>query len=188
MLIDFENAAKLLSPIFTVLVGGFLKRYFEDKPRLISYVSHSANVSLNDEGGNRVCTHSIVVRNTGKRPTYNVRIGHHFLPQGFQVSPPVAFNVNPGPNGSAEILLPVLVPNEQITITYLYLPPLTFQGVNGTTKSDDGFATIIKALPRPQSPKWFARLMWFLALVGASTIVYVITVLVAHYLRINPAS
>lgn len=76
------------------------------------------------------------------------------------------------PQGSSEIVFTVLVPNEQVTISYLYYPPLLFTGVNAYTKSDEGMAKIVNAIPTPQPPWPTIWVAGTLMSVGASTVLY----------------
>ncbi len=71
-----------------------------------------------------------------------------------------------------EIVIAKLVPEEQVTISYLYFPPLVFGEIHAYTKSDEGFAKILKALPTPQYPKWVSHLIWSLVFIGAIAVVY----------------
>lgn len=172
MSFDLEVIAKLLAPMIAAVIGAVVKRYFEAKPKLITYLVHSSAIPLNDEKNTQVNTHCIVVRNAGKKTAHNVRIGHSFLPKGFQVFPPLSHTVLENTNGSAEIVIPTLVPNEQVSISYLYFPPLTWNQVNSYTKSDEGLASVINAIPTPQPPRFVVAIVWLLMFLGASTLVY----------------
>lgn len=169
---DLEVVAKLLSPLLAALIGAIAKRYFEAKPKLVSYLVHSSAIPLNDEANTQINTHSIVVRNAGKKAAHNIRIGHNFLPKSFQIYPPVSHTILPGPNGAAEILIPALVPNEQVSISYLYFPPMSFGQINAYTKSDEGLAQIINAIPTPRPSKLVVAVLSVLLFIGASTVAY----------------
>lgn len=120
-----------------------------------------------------VHTHAVVVRNTGKKSAHNVRIGHEIFPPSYKVFPPVGHELEYGDYGlSAEIVLPVLTPSEQVTISYLYFPPLTFNRVNSYVKSDEAMAKTIAMIPTAPWPRAAVWLLWFVLFVGASTIVY----------------
>lgn len=80
------------------------------------------------------------MRNAGRLTANNVRIGHNFLPESFQLYPPVAHSVEQIPNGGADILIPTLVPGERVTISYLYYPPVFWNHINSYAKSDEGLA------------------------------------------------
>jgi hypothetical protein len=64
------------------------------------------------------------------------------------------------------------VPKEQVSITYLYFPPLLWNQVNSYTKSDEVLASVINVIPTPQPPRFVVVLVWLLMFVGASTLVY----------------
>ena len=86
-------------------------------------------------------------------------------------------------DGSKEIVIPTLVPSEQITISYLYFPPLTVAQVNGGIKSDQGFAHQIPVLLQRQYPKWFNILAIALFLFGLSFALYLAYEGVLHLIR-----
>ena len=175
--IDFEAFIKLLSPLVVAIIGFIAKNYFEGKPKLITYLVHSIahpmppNPSTGQLPGD-VHTHTIVVMNTGKKTAHNVRIDHAFFPISYVLTPPKNHTVTHGQGSSAEICIPVLVPNEQISISYLYFPPITWSQINGWVKCDDGLAKSIQVIPSTPPPKPLLWLLWTLMFIGASTVVY----------------
>lgn len=169
--IDIDVVGKLLAPILTAIVGFFAKRHFEARPKLITYLVHASAIPLEDEKKTNVNTHSIVVRNSGKRTAHNVRIGHNFLP-AFQIHPQLAHEVVRGANNSAEIVIPTLVPGEQINISYLYFPPDVWSQVHSYCKSDEMAAKYINIIPAAQLNKLQLAAIWSLLFIGASTLVY----------------
>ena len=104
------------------------------------------------------------------------------MPEHFQLYPAIAHTVERNPGDIAEIIIPKLVPNEQVTISYLYFPPVLWNQINAYTKSDEGFAKIMSVLPTPQYPKWIYRGLWFLMLVGAVALIYLIVELMLKFL------
>ena len=169
--INIDVIGKLLAPIITAIVGFIAKRYFEARPKLITYLVHASAIPLGDEKNTNVNTHSIVVRNAGKKTAHNVRIGHNFLP-AFQIYPQLAHEVVRGPNNSAEIIIPTLVPGEQINISYLYFPPEVWGQVHSYCKSDEMTAKYINVIPAAQLNKLQLSVIWALLFVGATTLVY----------------
>lgn len=182
MPISLEIMAKILSPLIAALMGVVTKRYLEARPRLITYLVFASAIPLPGQQNAQVNTHAIVVRNTGKKTAQNVRIGHSLLPPSYQIFPPVTYNVVNVPNGAAEILIPTLVPNEQVSISYLYFPPVTWNQINSYIKSDECLAKVIKVIASPQVHKAVAFLFWLLAFVGASTLIYWLFFVVAGWL------
>ena len=147
---ELDTIAKLLAPIATAIIGFLVKKYLEARPKLITYLVHASAIPLHDDKNTEVNTHSIVVRNAGKRTAHNVRIGHNFLPKSFQLYPQLTHNIVEGDNGAAEILIPTLVPDEQVNISYLYFPPDTWHKVNSYCKSDEMSAKYINIVPSLQ--------------------------------------
>lgn len=169
---DLETIAKLLSPVITAIVGFLVKKYLEARPKLITYMVHASAIPLHDEKKSEVNTHSIVVRNAGKKTAHNVRIGHNFLPKSFQLYPQLTHEIISGDNGAAEILIPTLVPDEQVNISYLYFPPDTWHRVHSYCKSDEMSAKYINIVPSPQLNRLQTTALWLLLFIGASTVVY----------------
>ena len=122
-----------------------------------------------------------LLRNSGRRPATNVRLAHPYLPD-FNVFPSVGYRVENLPGGGREIVMPTLVPNEQVTISYLYFPPTTWKQINGPVKSDEGLARVLQVLPTEQYPMWFNRLAAGLILIGLIALVYVLFVIMGRLL------
>ncbi len=183
MTIDWDLVAKVVAPTIAAFVGAFINRAIENRPRLVSWLGHTSSVTLraNPQSPLQVNTHAVVVRNTGRKPAKNVRLGHFVLPD-FQVWPDIVHSVVQLPGGGQEILIPTLVPGEQVTVAYLYFPPLIFTQINSYTKSDDGFAKIITVLPTPQWPRWAQLLVWVLLVIGVGAIAYVLVYLIGRVL------
>lgn len=137
-------------------------------------LGHTSAFSVRGNPPVPVHTHAIVVRNAGRATANQVRIGHHFLPENFQIHPPVPHTVERAPNGSGEIIIPKMVSAEQVTISYLYFPPLLWSQIHAYTKSDKGFAKILTVLPTPQFPKWVSSLLWALIFVGVVSLLYLV--------------
>lgn len=171
-MIDLETAAKIFSPILTLIVGAALKHYAERKPKLFSYIGHVSAFTLQDEQKSSVFTHSVIVRNAGRRSAVNVRLGHHFLPVNHRIDPQVNYKIEINPEGAAEIVIPTLVPSEQVTISYLYFPPKTWNQINSYTKSDEGYAKIVNVIPVPQPSAPVLWLIRALIFIGASFVIY----------------
>lgn len=168
---DIDLALKISSPLITVILGAVVKFYTESS-NVISYVGHVSVFSLQDENKTKVFTHSIIVRNAGRKTANNIRLGHNILPENINIYPEIQYKIEATPSGSSEIVLNSLVPKEQVTISYLYFPPITWDKINTYTKSDDGLAKIIKVIPMPQPAKWSLILAWFLIFIGASVSLY----------------
>ena len=180
MPLDAETIARIVGPLLSLLVAGIIRRYSEARAKIVSFIGHVSSFTLQNEQRTIVHTHSVVVRNAGRKAAHNVRLAHIVLPQNVTVFPPVQYTIERNPEGASEIVIPVLVPKEQITISYLYFPPLTWDQVNTNTKSDEGFAKILNVIPMPQPPKAILALVWSLVFVGASFVFYWLVRLAAY--------
>lgn len=169
--VNIDAIGKLVAPIVTAIFGLIAKRYFEAKPKLITYLVHASAIPLGDEKKTNVNTHSVVVRNAGKKTARNVRVGHNFLP-AFQIYPQLAHEIVRGAGNSAEIIIPTLVPGEQISISYLYFPPDVWSQVHSYCKSDEMTAKYVNVIPAAQLNKFQLSIIWTLLFLGATTLVY----------------
>jgi uncharacterized repeat protein (TIGR01451 family) len=170
MVIDWGVAvAALIAPLIAFLLNERLR------PKLITWYVHSSAVDVHPNPGQTLTFHhhAIVVRNNGRRTANNVRLGHYFLPASFSVFPAIPHTVNPPGGGvNAEIVFPTLVPGEQVTITYLYFPPLIWSGVNSYIRSNEGMGRLVSVIPAIQYPRWVVRIIGFLLFLGFATALY----------------
>jgi hypothetical protein len=180
--IDWELVVKIAVPLGALVLGKCLDRILSNKPKLISYIGHVSTFTLQGEQAARVFAHSVVLRNTGRVAAENVRVGHYVLPN-YQLQPPIAFDIIKAPTGESEIHIAKLVPGEQVTISYLYFPPLTWDRVNAYTNSDAGPAKVLSVIPTPQPPRSLRLIMWALVLVGALTIFYTLATILLYVIR-----
>ena len=180
---DLDVVAKLIAPVITAIVGFLVKKYFESSPKLVTYLVHASAIPLHNESNTSINSHSIVVRNAGKKTANNVRIGHNFLPKSYQLHPQLTHEITDGPNETAEILIPTLVPNEQVNISYLYFPPVTYNQIHSYCKSDEVSANYINIVPSPQLNKMQTVALWSLLFIGASTLVYWCVILVWEWVQ-----
>lgn len=170
---DWQVIATISAPLIALVVGGVIERAIASRPKLITYLGHVSAHRFHQQDGTigDVYTHSVVLRNSGRSPVTNVRLAHPYLPS-YNIFPDVAHEVIDLPGGGREILIPTLVPGEQVTISYLYFPPVTWNQVNGQVKSDNGFAKVIQVLPTQQYPRWFNLLALSLMVLGGIVVVY----------------
>lgn len=175
VIIDWDLVLRIAMPLVALIVGVALNKAVEDRPGLVTYYGHTSAHVLKDPAGQRpdiqIHTHSVVVRNSGRKTATNVRVGHIFLPD-FNVFPPVKHDVEYFASGAADIVFPTLVPKEQVTIGYVYFPPVIFNQINTNVKSDEAIARVLDVLPTPQPARWLVRVAWMLAFVGFVTVLY----------------
>jgi hypothetical protein len=182
MTLDSETIARIVGPLLSLIVGGIIKHYSEARAKVVSFIGHVSSFTLQDEKRTIVHTHSVVVRNAGRKAAHNVRLAHRVLPVNVTIYPPVQYSIEHNPEGASEIVLPVLVPKEQVTVSYLYFPPLTWDQVNASTKSDEGFAKILNVIPMPQPHKAVLTAVWALVFIGTSFVFYWLIRLSAYVL------
>lgn len=186
MNIDWTIVATIAPPLLAVFIGVWLNRWFENRPKLVVYYGHVSEFDIKPQEEEqqefRVHTHAIVVSNTGNRPAKNVRVGHAFLPTNFKVLPIINHHVEDLPGGGKEIVFPNLVPKKQVTISYLYYPPLTWNQINTHVESDEGSAKVVEVLLTPQISKRIQKLLILLILTGATTVIYIIYLVLKNVL------
>jgi hypothetical protein len=119
--------------------------------------------------------HDVIVRNSGKLPAKNVRLGHAFLPD-YIVIPNTKYEVTNLAAGGKDISFPVLVPYEQITVSYLYYAPTTYQSINTYVKSDEGLAKVINVIQAPSYSQWQKAIIYVLLFIGSWTSVYLVII------------
>lgn len=178
MNIDWNAVSNIAGPIIALFVGVWANRRFENRPALISYFGHVSSFRHTPPGGQPlvVHTHSVVLRNAGRRAATNVRLSHIVLPD-FNIWPAVAYHMEDLPAGGRDIVIPTLVPGELITISYLYFPPVTVDQVNAGIKCDQGFAHPIPVLLQRQYPRWFnaiARVLLLMGLISGFYLLYLV--------------
>lgn len=180
MTIDWNIVATIASPIVALFIGAFLNHLLENRAKVVSYLGHVSGIRLKSE--HHVNTHSVVLRNAGRKTANNVRLGHNILPD-FQIFPDIEYTVRDLPGGAKEILIPTLVPKKQITISYLYFPPLTWDQINTHLESDEGPVKVLNVLPTIQFPKWLITVLWILIGYGVIGVLYTIYELIRWFAK-----
>lgn len=167
------DAVKFLLGAF---VGAVIVKRVEGKAELISHWGHVSAFTLRNPGQPPVVihTHDVVIRNAGRKPANNVRVSHSLLPDQFNINPSVPYTVEQLPAGTKDIVIPKLVPGQQIIISYLYYPPITFDQVNAGIRSDEGFATPVEMELSEKVSAWATAVGVIGFTVGCLTALYLI--------------
>jgi len=178
MKIDWLVVATIAAPTIALFIGVWINRRLESRPNLVSYFGHVSAFRHTPAEGSpiNVNTHSVILSNTGRRSATNVRIHHRVLP-AYNIWPTLVHHVEELEEGSSDIVIPTLVPDEQITISYLYFPPMTAFDINAGIKCDQGFARTIPVLLQRVYPRWFNIISVILTLVGIISLLYLIYLL-----------
>ncbi len=183
MRINWPLLVSIVIPLLTLFLGAILNRLIERRAKLTTYLGHTSIFEIHPAGGDAryIHTHSVVVTNAGGKAANNVRLSHHQLPD-FYIWPAVPHMVEDIPQGGRDIVVPVMVPGHQITVSYLYFPPTTWNLVNAGVRSDEGFAKTLNVLPTRQFSKPINFLIFCLMLVGTTSILYLLILLIMRLL------
>ena len=173
-MVDWQILTNIAAPMLALVFGVWINRRFENRPVLLSHWGHASSFNYQQGDGTTgvVNTHSVVIRNAGRRAATNVRLSHNVLPANFNIWPAVEYQVKDVPNSGADIVIPKLVPGQHLTISYLYFPPVTYADVNAGVRSDEGFATQIPVLLQPEHPKWRRVVERMLIFLGMVSLIY----------------
>ena len=172
-MVDWQLVVTVAAPILTLFVGVWVNRRFENRPVLLYHWGHVSSFNYPQGNGTTgiINTHSVVIRNVGRRAATNVRLSHTLLPD-FNIWPPVEYELKDVPNSAKDIVLPTVIPNQHLTISYLYFPPVTYANVNAGVKCNEGFAIEIPVLLQRQYPNWFSYSAAALMIVGMVSLAY----------------
>lgn len=181
--LDANAVATVIAALATAVLAGAFQLYAQSHPRIIYYFVHSSAVTLPAHaipavpavnGAPAVVqvpqlalhTHVMVISNIGGKSATNVRLGHS-QHVAFAMYPPLYLSFQ-----GNEICIPTLVPKEQITITYVYEPPLLATGVHTYQKCDQCLVQYANMEPAQVAGVWTRRIRYFLFGVGSVTTMY----------------
>lgn len=153
--------------------GWFLNSVFGKKVKLNHFILAPSTFPFALDGGTiYINTHSLIVRNNGSLPAVNLRVGHRRMPPNYTIFPARDSRVIELERGETEILIERLLPKEQITISYLYFPPLVVGEVHSYVKSNECFSKPKDMAPAPVISKPLTVFLWYLVICGAASTVY----------------
>ena len=178
--------ATIVGPVAAVVISAIVINLLQLRPRLFTWYHYTTTVTLPPvapapEGAQPasaakpivVNTHAFVVRNEGKLPAHNVSVSHYVLP-AYSVAPPVPHRRDDLPAGGVALIFPTLAPKEQVTITYLYFPPLIWSQINAGVRSDEVVAQPILVAPARQFSPWALRAVAVLFYMGVALATYLL--------------
>jgi len=159
--------------VCSVLFGAAVT-YRLQRPRLIAYYGHVAAHAVDQSNGPqaRFHTHSVIIKNTGWAAAHHVRATHGGLVSNVFVYPDVPHRKDALPNGTEDLVFDVLVPGQQIEISYVYGPHVTFNQITQQIRSDEGMAKFMPAQITPQLQGWRRNLVICLFFLGCITTLY----------------
>ncbi len=172
-MLDWQLFMDIAIPTFILFIGVWIDRRFERRPVLLTHWGHVSSFTYQQRNGNTgvVNTHSVVIRNVGRQVATNVRLSHTILPD-FNIWPRIHYCLEEVPNSGQDIVIPTVVPKQELTISYLYFPPHTYADINAGVRCDEGFATGIPVLLQRRYPSWFNFIARVLMIVGVLTLAY----------------
>ncbi len=179
MAVKWDIAVPAIATVVGAIAGAVIAR-IEKRARLITYYGHTSAFLLPPAKDHppgqpppSVHTHSVVIRNVGRKTATNVRVSHYFLPEAFTLFPAMPYTLQPAPGAGDDIVIPTLVPGRQVTVNYLYYPPVLYNQVTSDVRSDEGPARVVPALLMPQPRPWKLWGARVLMLLGAVALLYV---------------
>ncbi|HGF7179051.1 TPA: hypothetical protein AB5E44_003424 [Vibrio cholerae] len=176
MNLDWVLVATIVGPLLSVILGVFLNRWFESRPKLRVWYSHIAEFDLKNyqatAAPSRVHTHAVNIKNVGNKPAKNVNVAHQYLPDNFRIIPPVPHSIEELPGGGKNIVIPNLVPKKEVMITYLYYPPVTWHQINTSVEDEEGLAKIVSMTATQIVNPWVKRVALLLFFIGLVTVIY----------------
>jgi len=166
---------RIVEGIILLVIGAFVKDWFDRRPRLIRYVLHPSSVMVRPPQGQHqlVNVHALVVKNVWRGPAKNVRIGHNLLPD-FSVYPDTQYTVENLPGGGKEIVIPLLASGQDVLVQYLYFPPVLWTNINTHVQSDEMSAKTINIWHVQKYSAPVNALIVVLMLIGVVTICYLV--------------
>jgi hypothetical protein len=162
--------------VLGAFVGAVITKRVEGKAQLVSFWGHASACTVSNPGQPPyvIHTHDVVIRNAGKKPANNVRISHAVPLPHFNINPSVPYTVETLPGGHQDIVIPKLIPGQQIVISYLYSPPLLYTQIHAGIRSDEGFATPVEMELRQKTSTWAIALAVVGFVIGCLTVLYLI--------------
>lgn len=182
MTINWIIFSAIAGPIFAAVLGAFFHWRFTRGPRIVIYFGHTSAFTIHSDQSNSAApftfhTHTLIIRNLGRAAANNVRVGHLIWPDYFDVQPPTQHRVEDVPKSNTkEIVIDKMVPRDEVHISYLYDPQLTWHQIHSSVKSDEGGATGWRVGLQRVFPKWFNAMSLAFYVIGIVAVLYVIVI------------
>lgn len=172
MAIEWALVWDIAGPCVGASIGVYGQRLVERRPVVLWFVSHASGIPVRSATPvYNINTHTIYLRNTGKRSATNVRVTHNTLPE-FTVFPPESYSQELLPGGQTDLIFPLLRPGQELTVSYVYTNPLVWNQIHFGVQHDEGRALEVRVKPQLEHPKWVWVLSAVLIFSGAITVLY----------------
>jgi hypothetical protein len=172
----WQIAGTIAAPIIALFVRAWLNWRAERSPVLNTFYQHVAafKVALPDGGTTgSVHTHAVVIRNVSRKVATNVRLHHNGKVPDVTIYPPIAYHRETLTGGTEDIVIPSLPPEKEITVSYLYFPPLIYDQIHAGIDCDQGIAQAIPVLLQRQLPAWIIRTNQISQVLGTMFLLYI---------------
>lgn len=183
----------LITAILSVVGGVILEKYRSRRPNLVYYLSHISDfrISTQPQQGQSqqpqqvfINTHSITVANIGRGVAHNVEVAHRpIIDPNFwwRINPDVPVEQGRTPEGGLILRFPLLHPNQQVLISYLYTYPHRIELIHNYVRSAEVPGVAINVISVRPWPRWMQLAVMWLALFG---LLYVGQLLVASLINV----
>lgn len=175
---DWHAIGVIAGWILPAIAGGIITWLAERRPKLMAWFPASAAVTLHQLPGGQtppvVHTHSVMIRNRGRKAATNVRIGHNVLPAFSLFPPSVSFTTLKLQGMEEQIVFPVLPPRTQVQISYVYFPPLIYSQIHAGVSSDEGPASARDVVINPRPTIGLVLIAWSLWAVGLVGVLFAV--------------
>ena len=175
MKFDWSALATVAWSVILLIAGALLGRLLERKAKLTYYASHWSAYPRPGPPPITIHTHGIVIKNVGNKTATDVRIQHELRPEMFYVTPSMGYTDPDMPGGGFEIVLPQLMPQKEVAISYMHTQP--FHNFRGQITHSDGLAVEVPAISRAEYPRWMFWTVLILALIGLIAVAFLAVVL-----------
>jgi hypothetical protein len=200
--IDYAVVGQIGGGLVLLVAGALLNRFLERRAKVVVFYGHVGVFQLRQPPMLQapqqpppqppplqfVHTHAVVIRNSGRAAAHDIHVPHQVLLGAnnihFSILPAIAHNIQLLSNNTEEILIPTLPAKFQVTVSYLYSPPMTYNLINAPIYSDEGQARVVNVLQQIQLPKWQLTILWAFLILGIVSFFYLLYELIRWAARV----
>ena len=167
---DWPLIITIATPFFALIAHLLLER----RPNVVAYFSNIASFRLAGEPPHFIHSHSVRLRNNGRRAAEQIKLRHQYFGEEvqFNVQPEMEHLVERTEHGGGTITITKLLPKEEAEVSYMYPVTLRFDQISGRITHSEGYVKHINTIPARLYPKWFYVWIGTLILIGLMLLVY----------------